>query len=368
MQRQIIQRPELGPGGCNILGLQFTEQCVKGIDAGLIMCFCYMLTIEISNYSKYEVDGGCIKPFGLFWIGQYTSIVLFRVFYHLERYARYRLALMFLERDNTRLRRARFRAYYMMGCKLFAFCGFVVFTIIGSVWLVQDGSCLNNLDQTSKNNTEIKMAFWLFASFTVCLVYSMRVLTNLIFERAASRELIQGDANGQHNWFLWADQDQRRVDRSLTQRELKMIKKSKLCSHDELSRFASDPPSLSQPMPSKVSALATNELIQVNEDFEEVIDESDLKQDESDPSQGICAVCLENIEIGEWYKKLPNCEHCFHATCIDQWLSTRATCPICREEIFLDEGAIDRSVSNGNNTAAQTIPPNDNEFRFVLRF
>jgi len=366
MQRQIIQRPDFGPGGCNILGLQFSEQCVKGIDAGLIMCFCYMVIVEICNYSKYEVEGGCIKPFGLFWIGQYTSIVLFRVFYHLERYAQYRLSLMFLERDNTRLRRAHFRAYYMKGCKLSAFSGFVVFTIIGSVWLVQDGRCLNNLDHSSRNNSEIKMAFWLFASFTVCLIYSMRVLIKLIFERAPSRELIQGDANGQFNLFLWADQGRGRGDRSLTQRELNTIKKTKLRSYDELSRFASNPTSLSQPMPSKISALPTNELMQVNEDVDEVIEEFDIKQDESNTSQVTCAVCLENIEIGEWYKKLPNCEHCFHATCIDQWLSTRATCPICREKIYLDESA-NHSVSNGNNPPAQTIPRNDNESRFVLR-
>jgi len=351
MQRHIIQRPGHELGGCNILGLQFSEQFVKGVDAGLIVCFGYMVILEISHYSKYQIEAGCIKPFGLFWIGQYMSIILFRVFYHLERYARYRLGLRFLDRDDIRQRRARFRVYYMMGCKLLAFSGFLIFSVIGTIWFVQDGKCLNNLDQSSKNNTEIKMAFWLFASFTVCLIYTIRVITKLIFDRAVRRDLMQAHINERFNMFLWPDQIRQSGGRTLTKTELNAIKKFQLRNYDELSRFGSEAHRFSGKSP-------VNDQIPVKEDSGEVIDESDLNQDESEPSSANCAVCLENIEIGEWYKKLPTCEHCFHAECIDQWLSTRATCPICREEIFL--------VENGANPSAQSI--RENESRFVLRF
>merc|ERR1719233_1047339 len=107
-----------------------------------------------------------------------------------------------------------------------------------------------------------------------------------------------------------------------------------------------------------MTQLANNEPKAVNINSSGAIDEPDLKQEGDNPSEFTCAVCIENIEIGEWFKKLPQCQHCFHATCIDQWLSTRATCPICRDEILPDE--------NGGNPSAQII--RDNESRFVLRF
>ena len=45
-----------------------------------------------------------------------------------------------------------------------------------------------------------------------------------------------------------------------------------------------------------------------------------------------CAVCLCNLEEGEMARLLPNCNHTFHAECIDKWLSSQSTCPICRTE------------------------------------
>ncbi|MCH90313.1 RING-h2 finger protein ATL21A-like, partial [Trifolium medium] len=32
----------------------------------------------------------------------------------------------------------------------------------------------------------------------------------------------------------------------------------------------------------------------------------------------------------ETVKTMPECEHCFHAQCIDEWLPLNASCPICR--------------------------------------
>jgi len=336
MLPQIIRRGS-GPNGYNIWGLQFSEQFVRGIDAGLIMCFFYMVIVEISTYSKYQKEGKCTKPFGIFWIGQYTSIILSRLLWHLERHFHYRLALMFLERNIRRLRTARFRVYFVSVCKLLAYSGFLVFTILGGVWFARDGRCLNNVNKSSQNRSEIKMAFWLSASFAVCLIYVKWILSKLIYERSPGRELMEDDATGEVNNVLQVEQVRRPEGRNLTQRELKAIKKSKLAYYDELSRFANEQPRLSQQVPNEMGTSATNEQIPMQEDSAEKTDESDYKRNCIEPSQGGCAVCLENIEIGAWYKKLPDCHHCFHANCIDLWLSTRATCPICRNEVFIDE-------------------------------
>ncbi|GFS34761.1 RING/U-box superfamily protein [Actinidia rufa] len=45
-----------------------------------------------------------------------------------------------------------------------------------------------------------------------------------------------------------------------------------------------------------------------------------------------CAVCLSSLEDGEMARVLPNCRHTFHVACIDRWLSSQSTCPICRTE------------------------------------
>mmetsp|Transcript_611 Transcript_611/g.1825 ORF Transcript_611/g.1825 Transcript_611/m.1825 type:complete len:424 (+) Transcript_611:1632-2903(+) len=48
-------------------------------------------------------------------------------------------------------------------------------------------------------------------------------------------------------------------------------------------------------------------------------------------SEGLpsCAVCLCAYEEGEMMRRLP-CNHEFHMKCIDQWLTQRTTCPMCR--------------------------------------
>ncbi|GMP42484.1 hypothetical protein CsSME_00012219 [Camellia sinensis var. sinensis] len=48
-----------------------------------------------------------------------------------------------------------------------------------------------------------------------------------------------------------------------------------------------------------------------------------------------CAVCLHDLIGGERYRKLPQCNHCFHVDCIDEWfkLQSHPTCPICRSQV-----------------------------------
>jgi E3 ubiquitin-protein ligase ATL41 len=46
-----------------------------------------------------------------------------------------------------------------------------------------------------------------------------------------------------------------------------------------------------------------------------------------------CAVCLSLLEEGEVVRMLPACHHVFHVACIDNWLTSSASCPVCRAEV-----------------------------------
>ena len=46
-----------------------------------------------------------------------------------------------------------------------------------------------------------------------------------------------------------------------------------------------------------------------------------------------CAVCLSEFEDHETLRLLPACNHVFHPVCIDTWLRSRVTCPVCRAKL-----------------------------------
>ncbi|KAI4372391.1 hypothetical protein MLD38_010629 [Melastoma candidum] len=49
--------------------------------------------------------------------------------------------------------------------------------------------------------------------------------------------------------------------------------------------------------------------------------------------EGTCSVCLSEFEEDENVRLLPKCAHAFHIPCIDTWLKSHSTCPLCRSEI-----------------------------------
>ncbi|KAL2550768.1 RING/U-box superfamily protein [Forsythia ovata] len=48
------------------------------------------------------------------------------------------------------------------------------------------------------------------------------------------------------------------------------------------------------------------------------------------PDDNICSICLSEYRPKETLRSIPECQHCFHAECIDEWLRMKASCPICR--------------------------------------
>lgn len=49
-----------------------------------------------------------------------------------------------------------------------------------------------------------------------------------------------------------------------------------------------------------------------------------------------CAVCLSEFEVEDKLRLLPKCSHAFHMDCIDTWLLSHSTCPICRASLVQD--------------------------------
>ncbi|XP_054804808.1 RING-H2 finger protein ATL2-like [Prosopis cineraria] len=52
--------------------------------------------------------------------------------------------------------------------------------------------------------------------------------------------------------------------------------------------------------------------------------------DESSGSPLECAICLIEFKDHHRGRVLPNCDHIFHLYCIDRWLGSHSTCPLCR--------------------------------------
>ncbi|CAA7032315.1 unnamed protein product [Microthlaspi erraticum] len=61
-----------------------------------------------------------------------------------------------------------------------------------------------------------------------------------------------------------------------------------------------------------------------------VYEEDDEKEEEDEE----CVICLGLWEAGDFGRKLRNCGHGFHVECIDMWLFSHSTCPICRSPVL----------------------------------
>ncbi|CAI9780853.1 unnamed protein product [Fraxinus pennsylvanica] len=46
-----------------------------------------------------------------------------------------------------------------------------------------------------------------------------------------------------------------------------------------------------------------------------------------------CSVCLQDFQVEEIVRRLPQCHHMFHLPCIDTWLLRHGSCPLCRRDL-----------------------------------
>ncbi|CAI5983824.1 unnamed protein product [Closterium sp. NIES-64] len=76
-----------------------------------------------------------------------------------------------------------------------------------------------------------------------------------------------------------------------------------------------------------------------------------------------CTVCLSDFNKGELIRILPPCKHQFHVACIDHWLATRTTCPVCRTDlqspdpiVTAEDSEVTDKVEGGDNAPLPLLP------------
>ncbi|OVA09280.1 zinc finger protein [Macleaya cordata] len=70
-----------------------------------------------------------------------------------------------------------------------------------------------------------------------------------------------------------------------------------------------------------------------------------------------CAVCLNEFEDDETLRLLPKCDHVFHPECIDAWLVSHTTCPVCRSDLR----EVPVTETGGNGIAATEMQESESE-------
>ncbi|KAL2233795.1 UNVERIFIED_CONTAM: putative RING-H2 finger protein ATL21A [Sesamum indicum] len=58
------------------------------------------------------------------------------------------------------------------------------------------------------------------------------------------------------------------------------------------------------------------------------------------PNGVMCPICLADYHPNDTIRCIPECEHCYHSDCIDEWLRMQNTCPVCRNSPSPNRGSM----------------------------
>jgi len=276
------------------------------VDALLLIFLIYKIIKEIILNHEWKMYG-CTKPFGLFLIAQSIDVIIFRLFYYLERHWYYREVLARIRRNAELEVYAHTMVRIMRGFKFAASLTFLALTALATLWIVQDTSCSRVLMANLRN--------WVILSWGVCVLYALVIIWYKKYGLALAYEfemvqMVQRLNPGESFSFTIPGQEEVRL--GLNEEEIHSIAKCKLNRYEELNMIVT-----------WTDSGGTDDL------------------------HSVCAVCIENIRINEWYKQLPKCEHYFHADCIDKWLRLRKSCPVCRQIIGSENVERSHMVEDG---------------------
>ncbi|KAG1334603.1 E3 ubiquitin-protein ligase [Cocos nucifera] len=73
-----------------------------------------------------------------------------------------------------------------------------------------------------------------------------------------------------------------------------------------------------------------------------------------------CAVCLSEFSDDDTLRLLPRCCHVFHADCIDAWLASHVTCPVCRSNLADPAAPVEAAAEPATDAAGDCsgrVPP-----------
>ncbi|XWS61617.1 hypothetical protein CRYUN_Cryun07bG0141700 [Craigia yunnanensis] len=68
------------------------------------------------------------------------------------------------------------------------------------------------------------------------------------------------------------------------------------------------------------------------------------------PNDNTCSICLSEYRAKETIRTIPDCDHYFHADCIDEWLKLNAACPVCRNTPDQESALIAHSTLSSSSS------------------
>ncbi|XP_051188186.1 E3 ubiquitin-protein ligase ATL6 [Lolium perenne] len=89
---------------------------------------------------------------------------------------------------------------------------------------------------------------------------------------------------------------------------------------------------------------------------------ADVKEHKAIKGALECAVCLSEFDDDETLRLLPKCSHVFHPDCIDTWLASHVTCPVCRANLVPEDP---NAPSTGDDVPAELSDPSVSQLQEV---
>ncbi|KAM7479268.1 hypothetical protein LguiA_027481 [Lonicera macranthoides] len=85
-----------------------------------------------------------------------------------------------------------------------------------------------------------------------------------------------------------------------------------------------------------------------------------MKQEHGKENGGECPVCLSAFVDGEEVRQLNVSNHSFHVACIDTWLCSHSSCPVCRASIAVKRPRRPAVNGDGEDDLRQGLPDSAN--------